>query len=227
MKKLLLSLLMMAGVSAFAQKDIAVELVNPAAGSTITSKQAFNFDVKLTNAGTVALTDQDTVIVLFVINNNILTDGQGRPIGIVSRTAMAVGETKTVSLNNISLTINSEGNANVCAVSSLSSDNNNANNAGCSAVQFKFATALSEIEAAANTVNVFPNPVNDVLNFSIDYSKATNVSVMDMTGRLIENVNFEMNSARVDVRNYNKGVYLYQITNSAGEVVKAGKFTVN
>lgn len=227
MKKLLLSLLMMAGISAIAQKDVAVQLINPAAGGTITSKEPFNFEVKLTNAGTEALTETDTIIVFFAINNTLLTNQQGNPVGIVSRQAIAVGESKTVFLNNISLTINQEGNANICAVSSLSSDNNNTNNSGCSAVQFKFATALSEIQAAANTVSVFPNPVNDVLNFSIDYNKATNVSVMDITGRLIETASFDMNNARVDVRNYNKGIYFYQITNSNGEVIKGGKFTVN
>lgn len=84
-----------------------------------------------------------------------------------------------------------------------------------------------ELNKAAETLNVYPNPASDVINFTIDYNKATTVKMMDITGRVIETVNFNMNNAQVDVRNYNAGIYFYQVLNNEGQVVKAGKVTVN
>ena len=50
---------------------------------------------------------------------------------------------------------------------------------------------------------------------------------MDITGRVIETVNFNLNNAQVDVRNYNAGIYMYQVLDNEGNIVKAGKVTVN
>lgn len=84
-----------------------------------------------------------------------------------------------------------------------------------------------EFELAASTLKVYPNPVSDVLNFDIDYNKASTVNVLDITGKLIETVSFDLNKAQVNVSNYNKGIYLYQVMTTEGELLKAGKFNVN
>lgn len=84
-----------------------------------------------------------------------------------------------------------------------------------------------ELANAANSLSVYPNPSSSVVNFDIDYNKAAKVAVMDITGRLVENVNFEFNKAQVNVSNYNKGIYLYQVTDVKGHVIKSGKVTVN
>jgi hypothetical protein len=87
--------------------------------------------------------------------------------------------------------------------------------------------SLTEIEKAAQSLNVYPNPASDLINFAIDYNKATTVKMMDITGRVIETVNFNLNNAQVDVRNYNAGIYMYQVIDNEGNIVKAGKVTVN
>lgn len=84
-----------------------------------------------------------------------------------------------------------------------------------------------ELSAAANSLNVFPNPVSDVLNFEMDYHKAATAVVMDITGRKIATESFVLGKASLNVSNYNKGIYLYQVTNEEGKVIKAGKFIVN
>ena len=87
--------------------------------------------------------------------------------------------------------------------------------------------SLTEIEKAAESLSVYPNPASDLINFAIDYNKATAVKMMDITGRVIETVNFNLNNAQVDVRNYNAGIYMYQVLDNEGNIVKAGKVTVN
>ncbi|MDZ7849203.1 MAG: hypothetical protein U5L96_22165 [Owenweeksia sp.] len=62
MKNLLLALLVMIGMSAFAQPDIEVTLMSPAASGSIVSGTQFNFDVKIENKGTVAIDAMDTII---------------------------------------------------------------------------------------------------------------------------------------------------------------------
>ncbi len=84
-----------------------------------------------------------------------------------------------------------------------------------------------ELNKAAESLNVYPNPASEVINFTIDYNKATSVKMMDITGRVIDTVNFNINNAQVDVRNYNAGIYFYQVLNTEGQVIKAGKVTVN
>lgn len=84
-----------------------------------------------------------------------------------------------------------------------------------------------QLNAAGNSLKVFPNPVSDVLNFEMDYNKAATAVIMDITGRKIATESFELGKASLNVSNYNKGIYLYQVTNEEGKVIKAGKFTVN
>lgn len=84
-----------------------------------------------------------------------------------------------------------------------------------------------ELKNAGSTLNVYPNPASDMLNFSINYNKAAKVEVMDITGRVIETVNFDMNNASVNVSNYNAGLYLYRVLTNDNKVIKAGKVTVN
>jgi hypothetical protein len=90
-----------------------------------------------------------------------------------------------------------------------------------------WGVGLSELATAANSLKVFPNPTSDVLNLEMDYNKAATVTILDITGRQIATESFELGKASVNVNSYNKGIYLYQVTNEEGKVVKAGKFTVN
>lgn len=84
-----------------------------------------------------------------------------------------------------------------------------------------------ELNKAANSVKVYPNPASDVVNFSIDYNKASTVNVMDITGKLVATTSFHLGNAQLDARSLNAGVYLYQIVDTDGVVVKTGKVTIN
>jgi hypothetical protein len=114
-------------------------------------------------------------------------------------------------------------------ITALEPSSTNANNikgkVGVWMSPFGFGVGLKEF--ADVNLSVYPNPVSDVLNFDIDNNKAARVEIMDIAGRKVDAANFEMNHASVDVRNYNKGIYLYQVLNSDGQVVKTGKITVN
>jgi hypothetical protein len=84
-----------------------------------------------------------------------------------------------------------------------------------------------QLTAAATSLKVYPNPVNDVLNFDMEYNKPAQVVVMDVTGKSIATTHFELGKASLNVNNFSKGIYFYQVSNDEGKMIKAGKFTVN
>ena len=75
---------------------------------------------------------------------------------------------------------------------------------------------ISEIEKTV-MVNVWPNPVSDVLNMEvIDPSAALRVTVIDVSGREI--LRFTQNDKRktVDVSDWPSGIYILQGTDEKG-----------
>lgn len=233
MKKLLLSVLMMAGISAFAQKDMQVLLANPEAGDTLYKGQAFSLVAQFKNNSTVEIPTTDTIICQFSLNGQAISLNGSSAFRLTLPNAIKPDSSVYFPINGVSFSqLNSPGTVQMCATAVLWSNGaqvneaSTTNNQGCNTVFLTWATGLAEL-VAANSVKVYPNPVSDVLNFNIDYNKSASVNITDITGRSVETVNFELNNARVDVRNFNKGIYFYQITNSNGEVIKGGKFTVN
>ena len=161
------------------------------------------------------------------LNNNLITNGTS-PILQLYTGGLATDSSVTRSLNGLALNFNSAANVIICAIAVLDGDTvNDTDNADCASVSLAFNTGLSAVELAANSVKVYPNPASDVVNFSIDYNKARTVNVMDITGKLVATTDFNLGSAQLDARSLNAGVYLYQIVDTDGVVVKTGKVTIN
>ena len=226
MKKLLLSVIMFGGLFASAQQDIELTLTSPQTDGVIKNGVAFNINYTIKNKG-VAITSADTIFVIFTVNNTPIRTQAGPIVQIITG-GLTVDQSINRSLTGLALSFSTAGTANLCAIAFLEEDSvNDANNVGCAAVKLEFNVGESEIEKAAESLSVYPNPASDLINFAIDYNKATAVKMMDITGRVIETVNFNLNNAQVDVRNYNAGIYMYQVIDNEGNIVKAGKVTVN
>ncbi|MFN3444907.1 MAG: T9SS type A sorting domain-containing protein [Bacteroidia bacterium] len=226
MKKLLLSILMMAGVSAMSQ-SLSIRLTEPASG-TINSGEQVTYTYYVKNISSATVVSGTQFGIGFGTVNN-----QGQYVAFSnalpkSLTAdLAVGDS-VMFTQNFALTIPEGTNQQsfICmAIYSISGSQAAFQGASCRV--YTLFSSLTEIEIAAQSLSVYPNPASEIINFSIDYNKATTVQMMDITGRVIETVNFNMNNAQVDVRNYNAGVYLYQVLNNEGQVVKTGKVNVN
>jgi hypothetical protein len=87
-------------------------------------------------------------------------------------------------------------------------------------------TSVAELNNLASSVSAFPNPANTEFTITMKSTDAT-VEVMDVTGKLINTYPIVLGEAKMDVSNFNNGVYFYQIKTSANETVKSGKFTVS
>lgn len=248
MKKLLLVLFVAASATlANAQRSIdwAVDsLITP---DTITSTDAgtnFTFEFIAKNIGTDSVMVGDTILYRFLVvnaqNQVVMAYPSTSSLSIraVNRN-LGTGDTVHVFLNlNLNIVANQSANLFLALESHVinrpgidfEGSATNANNVKANAFtwmsRFGFGVGLKE-ELANVSLSVYPNPASDVVSFETDYNKAASVDVMDLAGRKVNSASFEFNRARVDVRNLNSGIYIYQVLNSEGQVIKTGKITVN
>jgi hypothetical protein len=238
MKKLVLSISLFIGIQAFAQKDIRATLVSPANNGTIIQGEAFNLTARFKNIGVEDIPNTDTILLTFTLN------GQG--IGITFANGLtvqafrvelpnglAVGADTIFSLTNVNFpNIGSEATRPFCVVALLRSDGSTieesdlANNTSCSNLAFRF-TSLQELNAAANTVKVFPNPAQSSLNINFEYNGGSSIKIFDMAGRVVKTVAEATSTNNINVGDLSKGVYMYEIRNENNDLIKNGKVAIN
>ncbi len=228
MKKLLLSFLATAAIATVSMaQSFSIRLTEPASG-TVTSGQQITFTYYVKNVTSATITMGTQYGLGFgTIANNAYSPFSSSVIPRTLSADLAAGDS-IMGTQSLTLTLPAGTNsqAPVCiAVYAVSGTSATFNAASCRV--YTLYNSLTEIEKAANTVKVYPNPSSDLVNFTIDYNKAELVKIMDITGREVAQVNFDINQAQVDVRNYKAGIYLYQILDNQGNLIKSGKITVN
>jgi len=79
--------------------------------------------------------------------------------------------------------------------------------------------ATPELDVATNW-EIFPNPVEDVLNIDWQETKTSSYSIVSMTGKVLAAGNFENKNNAIDVQNLAVGTYLLKIKTTEGIAVK-------
>lgn len=87
-------------------------------------------------------------------------------------------------------------------------------------------TSSIPTNAGIEDFTVYPNPASSVVTFSGNNKEVSHILVFDLTGKKVEELYTLNGTAKLDVSNYKKGVYLYRVTNSAGHTYKTGRITV-
>jgi hypothetical protein len=75
-------------------------------------------------------------------------------------------------------------------------------------------------EPSMLTTTVYPNPTNDVVNFSLNGVEIANVSIFSLDGKLVSSNTVNAATTTVDVTALNAGMYIYKMTSKNGNVVK-------
>lgn len=92
------------------------------------------------------------------------------------------------------------------------------NDNGCEYTSSCFALASASVEEYnANNVKVFPNPTNDVLNFSTT-SKIEKVEVMNIAGVVLNTYSNSVQS--ISLGHLSKGIYFVRISTNKGSEIK-------
>lgn len=89
----------------------------------------------------------------------------------------------------------------------------------------KIPSAINQI-SLKNSVNVYPNPANNQINFLTGVKGDLYISICDITGREMEKVAVKNGNAILNTSSYTNGLYLFNLTDSSGNLVDRGKFII-
>jgi hypothetical protein len=84
-----------------------------------------------------------------------------------------------------------------------------------------FATNLSTSDFLSSKFAVYPNPVNDIINFSNEDSAiVSTVEMTDLNGRVVKSVKVNAAEGQISVSDLATGMYMMKITTDQGVAVK-------
>ncbi len=86
---------------------------------------------------------------------------------------------------------------------------------------------LDDNKVLVSQISVYPNPCNNAINFKSNVLNNASLQVLDLTGKVIENIEVRSDKLNLSTSNYANGLYFYKIQNAAGENIQSGKFTVS
>lgn len=70
-----------------------------------------------------------------------------------------------------------------------------------------------------NSVSVYPNPINDILNINNSSNEVLTFEIVDINGRTISSTKSVATSTSISTSTWNKGVYFIRFTSEAGQAV--------
>jgi hypothetical protein len=82
---------------------------------------------------------------------------------------------------------------------------------------------------ASPIVRFYPNPATSFVTFDFQkgHEKGYSIQVFSFLGKkMFESANVGLKTT-VDVSDYNRGIYIYQIFDGSGKMVESGKFQVS
>lgn len=88
-------------------------------------------------------------------------------------------------------------------------------------------TKITETKQIEYSVNVFPNPTRDYIHLNIisDKNREYNIQLMDLTGKLLNNIRLkgaDINES-LDMSDYSSNLYILRILDSSGNTIESYK----
>lgn len=78
-------------------------------------------------------------------------------------------------------------------------------------------SVINEMESAS--VRVYPNPIHDIVNISLDKGHLSKIELFTMTGRLICTMELNSSIYTINIGDYVSGVYLMKVFNQNNDVI--------
>jgi hypothetical protein len=247
-KALLLSFSMALASFGFAQRtvDLSTEaIVSPDSLRSSQQGTPMTMTAVVKNNGTDNITTGDSIWFQFIITvNNQKVVGypsaanpNAFAIRNVSRT-VASGDTMHITVTiNIPLNFLQSSNVNIVFIAhalnrpglDFEPQATLANNQKSKAIvwynEHGWSVGINDLEA--NAAKVYPNPVKDVLHVEVNNDEQKVFSMFDLSGKKVEETMFTENKLDINVADYKRGFYFYEIKGANGAVIKSGKVAVN
>lgn len=83
-------------------------------------------------------------------------------------------------------------------------------------------------EQPTRVVQCYPNPANTVINFEFNKTTEKNLtlSVFNFIGKRVDEIRVTNSRVVINLDQYFRGLYFYQLKNREGRVLESGKFQV-
>jgi hypothetical protein len=140
-------------------------------------------------------------------------------------TASASGPSPTFTLPSansydVCLTVVMSTNSGTCSATSCYQLSDSTSNAPfISVYKMGTVTGIGKTYANYQSVTLFPNPVNDVLNITVTEAENT-VIVRDISGRELRRQLFSSRKIQIPVTELQPGTYFIEVLNSKGKITK-------
>jgi hypothetical protein len=78
-------------------------------------------------------------------------------------------------------------------------------------------------------IQCYPNPATTIVNFEFNTisEKGYVLSVFNFIGRKVDEIKINSNRASLNLDNYFRGLYVYQLRDKQGQLIESGKFQVD
>jgi hypothetical protein len=76
------------------------------------------------------------------------------------------------------------------------------------------------------SLNVYPNPSSNYVNFTTESKNASAVMVYDVTGKLVDKAEMNNGQLHLNVSSFAPGVYSYKVIAADNKTLKTGKLTI-
>lgn len=87
----------------------------------------------------------------------------------------------------------------------------------------------SERDPVAKVVRFYPNPATSLITFDFqqtDEKAQLHLQIYNLTGKKVHEVNKISPKTIVDVNDFYRGIYIFQLRDKNGKVIDSGKFQV-
>ena len=84
-------------------------------------------------------------------------------------------------------------------------------------------------EATSKIIKFYPNPATSIINFDFqrDYDKSYNFQIYNFLGKKVFEVNNVTPKTVVNLTDFYRGVYIFQLKDKSGKMIDSGKFQVS
>ena len=88
---------------------------------------------------------------------------------------------------------------------------------------------VSTREPMAKLIRFYPNPATTIINFEFQkgYDKTYSFQIYNLLGRKVYELKNVATNNQVNLTDFTRGVYIFQLRDNIGRVIESGKFQVS
>ena len=84
-------------------------------------------------------------------------------------------------------------------------------------------------EATSKIIKFYPNPATSIINFDFQkgYDKSYNFQIFNFLGKKVFEINDVTPRTIVNLTDFYRGIYIFQLKDKSGKMIDSGKFQVS